>query len=381
MSSTRSKPASGESAIAVEEIAPTGPGAPGKPEEPAQRLCIAFAMPPWFDVPPPAYGGIESLAGDLIGALIERGHTIFMVGVGTNGTAAEFRRTFDLPQAERLGQALPEVLNAALANGYLNELDIDVIHDHSLAGPLTARGRKVPTVMTAHGPCAGDMVKYYRALSLNNDANLVAISDSQRQLAPDLSWVGTVHNALKASDYPFRRDKEDFVLFMGRMSPEKGAHLAIDAARGAGRRIVLAGKVKEEIEQTYFEAEVRPRLGGDAEFIGEASMTAKKELYASAHCLVFPIRWDEPFGLVMIEAMACGTPVVALNRGSVPEVVEDGVTGFVRMEPEELPAAIEAVGAIDPLVCRQHVEERFDVSTMAAGYERVYAHIRDMDGQ
>jgi glycosyltransferase involved in cell wall biosynthesis len=378
MNSTRNQPASGGTAIAVEEIAPTGPE---KPEAPDQRLCIAFAMPPWFDVPPPAYGGIESLVGDLIGALIERGHTIFMVGVGTNGTAAEFRRTFDLPQAERLGQALPEVLNAALANGYLNELDIDVVHDHSLAGPLTARGRKVPTVMTAHGPCAGDMVKYYRALSLNNDANLVAISDSQRQLAPDLSWVGTVHNALKASDYPFRRDKEDFVLFMGRMSPEKGAHLAIDAARGAGRRIVLAGKVKEEIEQTYFEAEVRPRLGGDAEFIGEASMTAKKELYASAQCLVFPIRWDEPFGLVMIEAMACGTPVVALDRGSVPEVVADGVTGFIRADPEELPAAIQAADTIDPLVCRQHVEQRFDVSTMAAGYERVYAHIRDMDGQ
>jgi glycosyltransferase involved in cell wall biosynthesis len=378
MSSARSQPASDGSAVAV-EVTSVVPETPAKPEDPARQLRIAFAMPPWFDVPPPAYGGIESLVGDLIGALIERGHTIFMVGVGTNGTAAEFRRTFDLPQAERLGQALPEVVNAAMANGYINELDIDVVHDHSLAGPLTAHGRRVPTVMTAHGPCAGDMVKYYRALSHNIDAHLVAISDSQRQLAPDLSWVGTVHNALKASDYPFRRDKEDFVLFMGRMSPEKGAHLAIDAARGAGRRIVLAGKVKEEVEQTYFEAEVRPRLGRDAEFIGEANMTAKKELYASAQCLVFPIRWDEPFGLVMIEAMACGTPVVALNRGSVPEVVVDGVTGFIRMEPEELAAPIQAVETIDPLACRRHVEEHFDVSTMAAGYERAYARVCGMD--
>lgn len=379
MSSARSQPATGGSAVAVEEIAPAGRDTQGKPESPDQRLCIAFAMPPWFDVPPPAYGGIESMVGDLIGALIERGHTIFMVGVGTNGTAAEFRRTFDLPQAERLGQALPEVVNAALANGYINELDIDVVHDHSLAGPLTARGRRVPTVMTAHGPCAGDMVTYYRALSTNNDANLVAISDSQRQLAPDVHWVGTVYNALRASDYPFRRDKDDFVLFMGRMSPDKGAHLAIDAARSAGRRIVLAGKIKEEIEHTYFEAEVRPRLGGDAEFIGEANMTAKKELYASAHCLVFPIRWDEPFGLVMIEAMACGTPVIALNRGSVPEVVADGVTGFVRTEPEELPTVINAAGTLDPLACRHHVEEHFDVSTMAAGYERVYARVRGLE--
>jgi glycosyltransferase involved in cell wall biosynthesis len=379
MNSARSQSATGGSAVAVEEITPANPEASAKSKPPAQQLRLAFAMPPWFDVPPAAYGGIESLVGDLIGALIERGHTIFMVGVGTNGTAAEFRRTFDLPQAERLGQALPEVVNAALANGHINDLDIDVVHDHSLAGPLTARGRKVPTVMTAHGPCAGDMATYYRALSNNNDANLVAISQSQRSLAPDVHWVGTVYNALKAADYPFRRDKDDFVLFMGRMSPDKGAHLAIDAARSAGRRIVLAGKIKEEIEHTYFEAEVKPRLGGDAEFIGEANMTAKKELYASAQCLVFPIRWDEPFGLVMIEAMACGTPVVALNRGSVPEVIVDGVTGFIRTDPEELPAAINAAGTIDPLACRHHVEERFDVSTMAAGYEHVYARVRGLE--
>jgi glycosyltransferase involved in cell wall biosynthesis len=379
MNSARSQSATGGSAVAVEEITPANPEVSAKSKPPAQQLRLAFAMPPWFDVPPPAYGGIESLVGDLIGALIERGHTIFMVGVGTNGTAAEFRRTFDLPQAERLGQALPEVVNAALANGYINDLDIDVVHDHSLAGPLTARGRKVPTVMTAHGPCAGDMATYYRALSKNNNGNLVAISNSQRSLAPDVHWVGTVYNALKAADYPFRRDKDDFVLFMGRMSPDKGAHMAIDAARSAGRRIVLAGKIKEEIEHTYFEAEVKPRLGSDAEFIGEANMTAKKELYASAQCLVFPIRWDEPFGLVMIEAMACGTPVVALNRGSVPEVIADGVTGFIRTEPEELPAAINATGTIDPLACRHHVEERFDVSAMAAGYERVYARVRGLE--
>lgn len=379
MNSARSQSNTGGSAVAVEEIMPANPEASAKSKPPAQLLRLAFAMPPWFDVPPAAYGGIESLVGDLIGALIERGHTIFMVGVGTNGTAAEFRRTFDLPQAERLGQALPEVVNAALANGYINDLDVDVVHDHSLAGPLTARGRKVPTVMTAHGPCAGDMATYYRALSVNNDGNLVAISNSQRNLAPDVHWVGTVYNALKADDYPFRRDKDDFVLFMGRMSPDKGAHLAIDAARSAGRRIVLAGKIKEEIEHTYFEAEVKPRLGSDAEFIGEANMTAKKELYASAQCLVFPIRWDEPFGLVMIEAMACGTPVVALDRGSVPEVIADGVTGFIRTELEELPAAINAAETIDPLACRHHVEERFDVSTMAAGYESVYARVRGLE--
>jgi glycosyltransferase involved in cell wall biosynthesis len=338
-----------------------------------QRLRIAFAMPPWLDVPPPAYGGIESLASSLIETLIARGHTVFMVGVGTNGTPAQFRRTFEVPQWDRLGQALPEVTHAALANRHINELDIDVVHDHSLAGPLTACGRRVPTVVTAHGPCAGDMASYYHAVS--DYANMVAISDSQRKLAPEVSWVSTVHNAVNASDYPFRNEKDDFVLFISRISPDKGAHLAIDAARKAGRRIVLAGKTNEPVEQAYFEAEIRPRLGGDAEFIGQADLATKKELYASAHCLVFPIRWDEPFGLVMIEAMACGTPVVALNRGSVPEVVLDGVTGFVRTEPVDLPTAINRADEIDPFACRRHVEERFGMTAMAAGYEQAYAQV------
>ena len=163
------------------------------------------------------------------------------------------------------------------------------------------------------------------------------------------------------------------MLFIGRMSPDKAAHLAIDAARAAGRRIVLAGKLQEPHEQAYFESEVQPRLGNDAEFVGEADMAAKQELYSTAHCLVFPICWDEPFGLVMIEAMACGTPVVALRRGSVPEVVLDGVNGLVRDNPADLPAAINEAAKIDPSACRRHVEENFDVSTMAAGYEHIYA--------
>jgi glycosyltransferase involved in cell wall biosynthesis len=344
---------------------------PATPAPQAQRLGIAFVMPPWFDVPPRAYGGIESLAAELADALIERGHSVFLVGAGRDGTRAQFRRTYKVPPSERIGESLPEALHAAWSNQYLEALDVDVIHDHSLAGPLTARGRGAPSVVTAHGPLTGEMAGYYRAVC--TDTSLVAISDSQRDLAPDVRWAATVHNAIKSADYRFRTDKDDYVLFLGRMNPDKGAHLAIDAARAAGRRIVLAGKLSEQREQAYFDAEVKPRLGTDAEFIGEADMAAKQELYGAAHCLAFPIRWDEPFGLVMIEAMACGTPVVALRRGSVPEVVLDGVTGFVRDDPADLPAAINDTGCLDLAACRRHVEERFDISGMAAGYERAYA--------
>ena len=344
---------------------------PAAPAPVGRHLGIAFAMPPWFDVPPRAYGGIESLAAGLAEALIERGHSLVIVGAGRDGTRAEFRRTYEVAPSERLGESIPEVLHAALSNQHLDELHVDVIHDHSLAGPLTARGRVVPTVVTAHGPVTGEMAEYYRAMSA--DTSLIAISDSQRRLAPDIRWAGIVHNAVKVADFRFRADKDDYVLFLGRMNPDKGAHLAIDAARAADRRIVLAGKLSEPDESAYFDAEVKPRLGADAEFIGEADMAAKQELYGAAHCLTFPICWDEPFGLVMIEAMACGTPVVALGRGSVPDVVLDGVTGFVRDDPADLPAAIDEAGSLDPAACRRRAEECFDVSAMAAGYERAYA--------
>jgi glycosyltransferase involved in cell wall biosynthesis len=336
-----------------------------------RRLRIAFVMPPWFDVPPQGYGGIELMAGDLIDALVCRGHDVVMVGAGRNGTRAHFLRTFALPPSQRLGESLPEIVQAAWAGRYLDELDVDVIHDHSLAGPLAARGRKAPTVVTAHSPVTGEGGTYYEKIS--PDVCLVAISDAQRRLGPQLTWGGTVYNGIKVAEFKFRPDKDDYVLFLGRFSPEKGAHLAIDAANAAGRLILLAGKLQEPQELAYFRAEIEPRLGEGARFVGEADMRTKQELMGGAHCLMFPVCWDEPFGMVMIEAMACGTPVVALNRGSVPEVILDGVTGFVLDDPAALPAAIRKAADLDPAVCRSHVEQNFDVAVMAEGYERVYA--------
>ena len=231
---------------AMETSPQSGVPSPAAPTPVGRHLGIAFAMPPWFDVPPRAYGGIESLAAGLAEALIERGHSLVIVGAGRDGTRAEFRRTYEVAPSERIGESIPEVLHAALSNRHLDELHVDVIHDHSLAGPLTARGRVVPTVVTAHGPVTGEMAEYYRAMSA--DTSLIAISDSQRRLAPDIRWAGIVHNAVKVADFRFRADKDDYVLFLGRMNPDKGAHLAIDAARAADRRIVLAGKLSEPDE-------------------------------------------------------------------------------------------------------------------------------------
>jgi glycosyltransferase involved in cell wall biosynthesis len=336
----------------------------------AKKLRVAMVAPPWFDVPPRKYGGIEAVMADLIEALVDRGHEVTLIGVGEDRTRARLIPTFSQPLGERLGEPFPEVLHAAHAARIIDQLDVDVVHDHSLAGPLAAAGRDVPTIVTVHGPVTGEPGEYYR--QLGTTVSLVAISDRQRRIAADLNWQATVHNALRVDGFPFQDDKEDWVLFLGRCVHDKGMHVAIDAARAAGKRIVLAAKCFEPSEKAYFQAEIAPRLGPDVEWLGEVGAAQKKDLLSRARCLLFPILWEEPFGMVMIEALACGTPIVALRRGSVPEVVVDGLTGIICDDPGELPAALREVGTIDPELCRKDVIDRFRPEVMAAGYEQVY---------
>ncbi|SEG87888.1 Glycosyltransferase involved in cell wall bisynthesis [Nonomuraea solani] len=336
-------------------------------------LHIAMIAPPWLDVPPRGYGGIEEMVACLVSGLAELGHEVTLIGAGRTTLPAKFLCTYPNPPSGRIGDPLPDLLHAARSLNLLADLDADIVHDHSLAGPLTAAGRGAPTVVTCHAASHGELGACYR--ELGEGISLVAISDAQRNRAPDLNWVATVHNALNVGTFPFREDKEDWVLWLGRFSPDKGPHLAIDAARDAGRHIMLAGKLSEPPEHACFEEYVRPRLGSEATYVGEADAALKRELLAAARCLVFPIQWEEPFGMVMIEAMACGTPVVALGRGAVPEIVVDGRTGFVVETAAELPAAIEAAGRLDPAACREHVERHFSLETMAAAYEEVYRRV------
>ena len=339
------------------------------------RLRIGLVAPPWFSVPPDAYGGTEAVCAGLAEGLVALGHDVVLIGAGDNHTAAAFHSTYGSPPSSRLGEPLPEVLHAAAAARILAEASVDLVHDHTLAGPLLARGRPVPTVVTVHGTVTGESGRYYR--ELGDTVRLVAISDAQRLRAPDLPWIATIYNGVDVATYPFRTDKDDYVLFLGRLCAEKGAHLAIDAARAAGRPIIVAGKCNEPVERAYFAAEIEPRLGPGVDFYGEADASAKRELLSAASCLLFPIAWDEPFGMVMIEAMACGTPVVALRRGSVPEVITDGVTGYVRDTGAELPDAIAQVGRLDPADCRAVAELWFSASGMARRYEAAYRQVLD----
>ncbi len=340
----------------------------------AAPLRIAMVAPPYFDVPPPAYGGVESVVADLVDDLAARGHEVTLIGVGKHLTGAHrFIPLWPDPQSDRLGEPFPEVVHAARVAEVLDGLDVDVVHDHTLAGPLLGRGTRVPTIITVHGPVIGDEGEYYRALG--RSVRMVAISESQRSHAPELPWAATVHNAIRASTFPFRADKEPFALFLGRMNMTKGPHLAIDAARAAGLPIVLAGKCSEPVELAYFEREIKPRLGSDTEIFGVADATAKRDLLSRACALLFPICWEEPFGLVMIEAMACGTPVVALRRGSVPEIVVDRVTGIITDSPDQMPGAIAQARQLDPAACQAHVAARFTTELMAARYEDAYRRV------
>lgn len=337
---------------------------------PSPSLRIAIVAPPWFEIPPNAYGGIEWICAWLTEGLLARGHDVTLVSAGSNRTSARFLQTFPECPSERLGDGLPDVIHTALAERLLQDLEVDLVHDHTLCGPLQAGRRAVPTFVTAHGPLAGDIGDYYRALG--NAVNLVSISGSQRAEAPELNWAATVHNGIPVADYPYRKDKDDYLLFLGRMSPDKGAHLAIDAARAAGRPLVIAGKCNEPPEKAYFDQYIAPKMGPDITWIGEADAVRKKSLMGGAHAFLFPIRWAEPFGIVMVEAMACGTPVVALRGGAVDEVVMHGMTGFISDDPAELPELIDQAGDISPAACRAHALNNFDVSKMVEGYEKAF---------
>ncbi|MET7971319.1 glycosyltransferase family 4 protein [Micromonospora sp. NPDC005305] len=347
-----------------------------------RSLRIAMLVPPWYEVPPPGYGGVEQVVAGLVDALVDRGHDVTLFGAGAEtGTQARLEATVGEPQIERLGEFLPEVAHVARANRMIEAGGFDVVHDHTVVGPLTAERRSVPTVATVHGSPIDEYGDVLRSLS--SGVRLVAISDAQRRLAPALPWYGTVHNGMVLDGLNDRPTGSAAgraggpVLWLARFSAEKAPELAIEACRAAGLPLVLAGKCVEPFEQEYFRTVVERMLGPDVELILNPDRAATARLLLSARCLIMPIQWEEPFGMVVIEAMAAGTPVVTLNRGAMPELVQDGVTGFVRDDPSDLPQALHDAARLSERACREHVSMNFSTERMAEGYELVYADNRN----
>jgi glycosyltransferase involved in cell wall biosynthesis len=339
--------------------------------DPTSPLKIAMVVPPWYELPPSGYGGIELICAALVDALCTRGHEVTLFGAGERtGTSARFVTTVKEPQFERMGFGLPEALHAARVNQFLADNPFDVIHDHSLCGPLSAGHRSAPTVVTVHGPADSELGDYYA--TLGDHIHPVAISESQRRRRPELRWAATVHNAIDPTQFVAAHSSDGPVVWLARFSPDKGPDLAIRACREAGLPLVLAGKCNEPGEIRYLEEVIRPMLGEDTELIVNGDRATTNRLLTDASCLIMPIRWHEPFGMVMIEAMASGTPVVAMRRGSVPEIVRHGITGWVCDDPSELTGALLKVDAIDPDDCVAHARSAFGANLMARRYERVY---------
>ena len=226
---------------------------------------------------------------------------------------------------------------------------------------------------TCHGPLDGGVGEVYAGLAeLAPHLSFISISESQREPRPDLPWIATCYNALDPSLYPFDETPGEALVCLARMSADKGCHTAIDVARKAGLPLRIAAKCNEPDEQQYYESEIEPGLGGDIEYVGEVDHEGKVELLTSAKALLFPIQWREPFGLAMIEAMVCGTPVIAFPCGSVPEVVNDGETGFVVPDVDGMVHALGRVDEIDPHACRRWVEEEFSPAALVRRYEDAY---------
>ena len=346
------------------------------PQEPPsrihQRLRIAMVAPPWYELPPQGYGGLEVITAALVDGLVERGHEVTLFGAGNRtGTRARFVSTTGQLQHPRLGELMPAVLHTARVNRLMADGDFDVVHDHTTDGPMTAPTRPAPTVVTVHGAVNGEYGDYFA--TLGESVRLVAISRAQRLLRPRLNWVATVHNALPESAITGGPATPDGpVLWLARFNPDKGPDLAVRACRAAGVPLVLAGKCGEEGERRYLDEEIRPLLDGSVELLVNPDRPTTQKLLREARCLIMPIRWSEPFGMVMIEAMAVGTPVVGTRCGAVPELVRHGVTGWIADSVEELPGLLHRAAGIDSADCVEHVRTNFSAGVMARRYERVY---------
>lgn len=338
-------------------------------------MRIAIIAPPWVSVPPPAYGGIETALDHLARGIHASGHDVFLFATGDSSCP--------VPRGWALAQATGTVSTGAatelhhVVNAYDAVLDwrADVVHDHTLVGPVYAERFDVPVVTTNHGPFDSELGDYYRAIG--GAVPIIAISRHQAATgtADGIPVAAVIHHGVDVDAFPVGDGSGGYALFLGRISPDKGVHTAAQVACAAGVPLKIAAKLREPAEHAYFDSAVRPLLGGDIEFVGEVGRTSKLELLAGASCLLNPLAWAEPFGMVMIEALACGTPVVALARGSVPELIDDGVTGFVRTTAADLATSLGQLDALDRGRCRNMAAQRYSTGRMVAQHLELYSRI------
>jgi len=321
-------------------------------------------------VPPTGYGGIETIVDSLARGFKARGHDVVMAAAGGSTCPVTLVETFPSPPKE-MGSVAVELRHTALA--YEALAGCHIIHDHTIMGPTVGiAANRAPIVATIHS----DMSPPYASIYENAVADGVQhifISGAQRRSAKFSTTGPVIHHGLDVERYPFGSASSSYFLFLGRMHPDKGLHDAIAAARRAEVPLLIAAKMRDPHEHEYFNLRVKPHLGSGIEYIGEASQQRKIKLLQHARALLFPVQWAEPFGLVMIEALACGTPVLAYPNGAVPEVIEHGVTGFLAQDIDEMANAIGLSGGLDRAACRASVERRFSADKMVDEHLRYFS--------
>jgi glycosyltransferase involved in cell wall biosynthesis len=344
-------------------------------------MRVAQIAPLYEPVPPTLYGGTERVIAALCDGLVGMGHDVTLFAAGSSTTQARLE-SMGLPLRERMSrqeltEVAPHLHLRMLTDVYQRAEEFDVIHSHVDVWTLPfAQRATTPSVLTLHGRLDTSYVQ--ATMPLYPDVPLVSVSDSQRAplQARRLRWAATVYNGLDLSSYRQQAGEGgEHLAFVGRISPEKGPTLAIEVARRTGRPLQIGAKV-DPVDVDYFEQEVEPLLGVDVSFVGEVDERHKPGFFGEAAATLFPSDWPEPFGLVMIESLAAGTPVIALRRGAVPEVLVDGVTGFICDDVDEMVAAVDRLDEIDPEACRARAG-CFSADAMCRAYESVYRSLLD----
>lgn len=340
-------------------------------------MRIAQVTPLWEQVPPSGYGGTEIVVSLLTDELVRRGHQVTLFASGDSKTLAHLEAGCEVA-LRPLGMLPPEYARyegRQLGKVFDHAQEFDVIHSHmDLAALSYGQRSSTPVVHTVHGILTEVTEKIFRR---HRQENFVSISTSQRRDDLGLNYVATVYNAIALDQFEFYPQPAvpPYLVFLGRMSVEKGPHLAIEMAKRSGWPLKMAGKVDFE-NQEFFDQQVAPHIDGQQiKFFGEISQSEKNGLMGQATATLFPITWPEPFGLVMAESMACGTPVIAMAMGAAPEIIVDGQTGFLCYTVEDGIKAVANIPAISRQACRNHVAVNFGVGRMVDGYEAVYRQL------
>ncbi|MFD1213228.1 glycosyltransferase family 4 protein [Arthrobacter sp. GCM10027362] len=334
-------------------------------------MRIGLVAPPWIPVPPPAYGGTEMVVDLLARGLAAAGHEVLLAASSDSACPVPLVPGLDASDPRNLGASDVEL--AHVVRAYEAMAGVDLVHDHTLAGPLYRhRPPQLPLVATNHGPFTPLQSVIYRAMS--RDVAVVAISRHQASTAaPGISIARVIHHGLDTDAIPVGTGSGGYGCFLGRMNPDKGIAEAISIARAAGMPLKIAAKMREPTEIDYYETVIKPMLCPGVDFLGEISPQEKYALLGDAVALLNPIQWDEPFGLVMIEALATGTPVIGTPRGAAPEIIVPGRTGFLASSGQELAGFLQRAAELNRAECRAHVERHFSARRMVEDHLLLYA--------